>query len=442
MFQVLGNRTFFRLFSAQVFSLLGSGLMTVALALIAYELGGDRAGLILGTIFTLKMIAYVGFAPLASALTGKVPLKPLLIGLDLIRVGLAALLPFVDELWQVYLLVFLFQLGSAAFTPAFQSLIPEIVTSEKRYTEALSLSRLAYNLETMFSPVLAGLLLFVLVPSQIFFGTALTFIVSALLVFTCKLPSNIASTGETFGKRLSKGFTIYLRTPRLRGLLSLNIAIALVGSWVLVNSVVYSQNLAGSDAQTFTQLMATYGFGAIVGALSVPRLLRKFEIRGIVLSGAALLGGLPLLIFLELSLAGNLALWGALGFATSVALTPGGLVLTRSAIGNNRPAIFAAQFSLSHGGWLLTYPLAGWLGVVAGLEAALAIMTLGSLCFTAFAFWLWPVDDPLDRLHTHDENVTDHGRGETPEGPRHQAPFSHKHAFYIDDQHPRWEMGK
>jgi len=388
------------------------------------------------------MIAYVGFAPLASALAGKVPLKPLLIGLDLVRVGLAALLPFVDALWQVYLLVFLFQLGSAAFTPAFQSLIPEIVTGEKRYAEALSLSRLAYNLETMFSPVLAGLLLFVLVPSQIFFGTALTFIVSALLVFSCKLPANIASTGETFGKRLSKGFTIYLRTPRLRGLLSVNIAIALVGSWVLVNSVVYSQSLMGGDVQTFTQLMATYGFGAIIGALSVPRLLRKFEIRSVVLSGAALLGGLPLLIFLELSLAGNLALWGALGLATSIALTPGGLVLTRSAIGNNRPAIFAAQFSLSHGGWLLTYPLAGWLGVAAGLETALAVMTLASLCFTAFAYWLWPADDPLDRYHTHDENVTEHSRGETPESQRHQAPFSHKHAFYIDDEHPRWEMGK
>jgi len=43
MFQVLGNYTYFRLFSAQVFSLLGSGLMTVALALIAYELWAATA---------------------------------------------------------------------------------------------------------------------------------------------------------------------------------------------------------------------------------------------------------------------------------------------------------------------------------------------------------------------------------------------------------------
>ena len=55
-------------------------------------------------------------------------------------------LPFVTEVWQVYLLVFLLQSASAGFTPTFHATIPDVLTDERDYTNALSLSRLAYDL--------------------------------------------------------------------------------------------------------------------------------------------------------------------------------------------------------------------------------------------------------------------------------------------------------
>ena len=51
-----------------------------------------------------------------------------------------------------------------------------------------------------------------------------------------------------------------------------------------------------------------------------------------------------------------------LGLAWSAVQTPGGRLLRRSAHAPDRPALFAAQFALSHACWLATYPLAGWLG--------------------------------------------------------------------------------
>lgn len=45
-------------------------------------------------------------------------------------------------------------------------------------------------------------------------------------------------------------------------------------------------------------------------------------------------------------------------------LTPTGRLLRRSAEAGDRPALFAAQFVLSHACWLLTYPLAGRLGFI------------------------------------------------------------------------------
>ena len=44
MLEVLADRTYRRLFAAQVIALAGTGLLTVALALLAYDLAGERAG--------------------------------------------------------------------------------------------------------------------------------------------------------------------------------------------------------------------------------------------------------------------------------------------------------------------------------------------------------------------------------------------------------------
>ena len=72
------------------------------------------------------------------------------------------MLPFVTEIWQVYVLIFMLQSASAAFTPTFQATIPDVLPDEAVYTRALSLSRLAYDLQQLLAPALAGVLLWFL----------------------------------------------------------------------------------------------------------------------------------------------------------------------------------------------------------------------------------------------------------------------------------------
>ena len=132
----LADRTYRRLFTAQVVALAGTGLSTVALALLAYDLA-------------LKMVAYVGIAPIVGGFAHRLPRRGLLIGLDVARAASVACLPFVTEVWQIYLLIFLLNAFSAGFTPTFQATIPDVLPDEARYTRALSLSRLAYDLENL-----------------------------------------------------------------------------------------------------------------------------------------------------------------------------------------------------------------------------------------------------------------------------------------------------
>src|SRR5215217_206108 len=116
MLSPLTHPVYRHLFLAQILSLLGSGLATVALGLLAFEIAGADAGAVLGTALAIKMIAYVGIAPVAGAFVHLLPRRTLLVGLDLLRAAVALLLPFVADVWQIYLLIFVLQAGSAAFT--------------------------------------------------------------------------------------------------------------------------------------------------------------------------------------------------------------------------------------------------------------------------------------------------------------------------------------
>lgn len=195
MLSVLRERTYRRLFSAQAVALIGTGLLTVALGLLAFDLAGSNAGAVMGTALTIKMLAYVGFAPVINALVARLPTKPVLIAADLVRAAMALCLPFITEAWQIYVVIFLLQSASATFTPAFQSLIPTVLTNERDYTHALSLSRLAYDMEALVSPAAAGLLLTLVSYNNLFLGTVFGFLFSAGMVAATALPKTSADTG-------------------------------------------------------------------------------------------------------------------------------------------------------------------------------------------------------------------------------------------------------
>ena len=72
-------RDYRNLFSAQVIALFGTGLATVALGLLAYDLAGPRTSAVLATALTIKMIMYVVIAPIAAAYADRLPRRMFLI---------------------------------------------------------------------------------------------------------------------------------------------------------------------------------------------------------------------------------------------------------------------------------------------------------------------------------------------------------------------------
>ncbi|AFR31241.1 putative major facilitator superfamily transporter (plasmid) [Arthrobacter sp. Rue61a] len=391
--------TYRRLFAAQIVALIGTGLLTVALGLLAYDLAGRNAGAVLGTALTIKMLAYVGLAPLINALVARLPKKPVLIGADLIRAAMALCLPFITDTWQIYVVIFLLQSASATFTPAFQSLIPTVLKDERDYTRALSLSRLAYDMEALVSPALAALLLALISYNNLFIGTVAGFLFSAFMVIITVLPRLSAPAGPqtSLWHRTTLGARIFWRNRRLRSLLALNLVVAAPTALVLVNTVVYVRDVLHRPDTDLALALACFGVGSMIVALSAPRVLDRFGDRAVMLTGAAVipavLAGATVLTMLGAGGSGwwlLLGLWFLLGAGNSTILTPSSRLLRDASTEETRPYVFTAQFSLSHACYILTYPLAGWIGAAAGLGWAALALTIIAMIGSAGAFLSWP----------------------------------------------------
>ncbi|MBY6108818.1 MFS transporter [Halomonas sp. DP1Y21-3] len=455
MLAPLEHRTYRHLFLAQVIALIGTGLTTIALVLLAHDLAAGEAGVVLGTALAIKMMAYVGIAPLVGAYAARLPRRWLLVGLDLLRGAVVCTLPFVTEVWQIYVLIFLLNACSAGFTPVFQATIPDILEDEGQYTRALSLSRLAYDLENLLSPLAATALLLLMGFDALFLLNGLAFLVSAGLVGSVALPSPQAANDEAPGiwRQVSHGMQIYLKTPRLRGLLAMSMVTSAAGAMQIVNTVVYIRSALGLGEQAVAMAFAAAGSGSMLVALLLPKVLERLSERPILLAGGSLMTVSLFLGLLAPGFVGLMGLWFLMGIGASLVMTPTGRLIKQSCHVEDRPALFSAQFSLSHGCWLVTYPLAGWVGAKVGLLETFALLGTIALLSTLLAARVWPSREPIvlehehaplthAHLHYHDDHHQhEHEGWEGPEPHRHPHQHErgrHQHAFMIDGHHTRW----
>ncbi|MFI1826555.1 MFS transporter [Streptomyces sp. NPDC020412] len=391
-------RDYRHLFGAQVIALFGTGLTTVALGLLAYDLAGPRAGMVLGTALTIKMVMYVVIAPLAAAYVDRLPRRTLLFLLDVVRGAVVLALPLITEVWHVYVLIGLLQAASAAFTPTFQAVIPDIVTDEADYTRALSASQVAYTMESLLSPVLAAVALTFMSFNWLFLGTSAGFLVSALLVLSTRIPNARPSAHTKAWDKAAAGIKTFFRTPRLRGIMALNLVVAAAGSIVVVNTVNYVRDELGGSQSHVAWMLAASGTGTLLAALALPRVLDRVAARTVMTTGAGgLVAGTAAAVTLIATglttWIGTAAIWTVIGVGMALIVTPTGKVLRASVGRNEIPEAFAAQFSLSHLAWLVTYPVAGWLGTSAGFTAAWSVLAVLAAAGAAGALLLWPRHD-------------------------------------------------
>lgn len=402
--RLAANRDFRRLFAAQVASLVGSGVTSVALAAFAYRLAGADATAVVGTALALRILAFVTLSPIAGVLADRVDRRRMLVTADLLRVALLGAFPFVTAVWHVYVLIFAINAVTAFFTPAFEASLPALV-GDRLYTRAVALSRVAVDLEAIAGPLVAGLLIAAVGVRWTFWFDGLTYLASALLVWGARVPRGPRPTAHfpwgEFVPQVTHGTRVLLREPALRQALALHFAEAAAGAAAIVATVAYVRDVLGRGETAFALAMVAVGAGSSAAALLLarrdgagdagstsrgrPRVAEHLRYhhrasRTLVVGGAllalALLPGA-----LRPPYAVLLALWALNGAGQALVAIPSVGLLARHTGPEERGRAYAAHFALTHLFWLVTYPAAGFLGrsvgtpwtfTIAGAAAALA----------------------------------------------------------------------
>lgn len=414
------NRDFVRLFAAQLTSLVGSGVTSIALAAFAYELAGQNATVIVGTALTLRILAFVTFAPAAGVLADRVDRKRLLVAADLARVLLMGAFPFISAIWQIYTLIFLLNAVTAFFTPTFESSIPEIV-GPTLYTRALAWSRVAVDVEAAAGPLLAGVLIALFGVRWAFWFDGLTYLASAVLVWRSRVPRPARPTSafpwSEPWTQLTHGVRILLGERALRQALVLHFAEAAAGACAIVATISYVHDVLGRGDTAFAISMGALGLGSSAAALLTSRRAERTVARSIGSSAAQapatdaaalgghlryhgwatrsmLLGGLLLAAALlpgalRPGLKVLMLLWALNGAGQALIAVPSVGLLAAHTAPVERGRAYAAHFALTHCFWLVTYPSVGYLARYVGAPRTFTLAGFAVVALTALAAVVW-----------------------------------------------------
>jgi MFS family permease len=359
------NRVFQQLFWAHGLSLFGSGLSSLALGLLAHQLVGASASSVLGVTLAIRIVVIVLCSPWSGQIAARWGARRVMVLSDLMRCGVLAGFYFADAVWQIYALAVLLNLGSAIFTPIYRAMIPDVVTPAQ-YPKAAAIGSIAYDAANILSPSLAALVITLVGFRGNFVVDGITFLLSAaLLIGLPRLAAEAASGVKKAPVSVGHGLTAMFQRPQLRLSLFLALQTSIAGAFVIVSTVDLVKNELRLSDTAYAWIMGAFGIGSVCGALVYSKIATHGRNLSVKFASPVMLAAL-----VAVSTAPRygivMAAWALIGAGYSILGVRGSELLVENSSGEERPHIFAAHFALSHAGWGLTYPLAGFLTTVLG----------------------------------------------------------------------------
>lgn len=415
MRELLRRRGFRRLLTGQAVSSLGDWMGTLALMYFVLELSGSTTAV--GGVLALRLLPMAVGAPLAARTVTRWSRRHVMLASDLIRAGMAVLLPLVPWLGWVYFWAFSIEVVALAFLPARDASIPALAGrdgGEEARRSRLSLANgLVMGGYYGMIPLGAGALGLVLVACEhlglgghwryvvVFWADAATYLFSYAAVRsiagldreTAERPDGEAGGGEahwdtgapaghgsgngagTTGAAGNgadatggagngadatgdAGIAAAFRIPVLRAVLPGLVVVALGLGALFSLGVVFVRDVLGAGPVQFGALVALFGVGAATG-LAVVRRLPEGTLIVRVRLGAAVQGtvisGMGLLATIPLAFLGAVIF----GTAATVALVSAVTYLQESLAGVRRDLALTAFHAVLRFGLALAALVAG-----------------------------------------------------------------------------------
>ena len=299
------NVEFWKFWTGQTISSLGTSFTTFALPLLVFKLTGSALNLAITTAATF--LPYLLFGLLIGAWVDRVDRKQLMIFTDLGRaavIGSIPLLASVDLLpvWWIYVCTFVSMTLSICFTSAEFAAIPSLVPKESGASEALVAAngriQASYSAASVLGPLFAGALAAYVPIATLLVPDAASFLVSALSLWLIRITFNVEARNAHTSVRqdVMDGLRYVLGHPVLRTISLMMALVNLVGSTAFAQLVLFgTERLLASDSEVGF-LFSAGSVGVVVLSLAAGPLRRRWPFSTVAL-GALMIGGVLMVVF-------------------------------------------------------------------------------------------------------------------------------------------------
>jgi MFS family permease len=212
--------------------------------------------------------------------------RHLLIGSQYIQMATAftlAALVLADQVrvWHILALSFTAGLAQAFGGPAYQALVPSLV-ERKDLPNAIALNSIQFNLARVIGPLLAGITL-ALYGAAICFGVnGVSFLVVIVALRSLRVQHIRPAERQPMLQELKGGLSYVRGRPTIVALTVLAFLTTFLGLPVLTFLPIFAREIFGGDVGRYSEMMAYFGLGAVVGAL-VTAWLGRFRHMGLTL---------------------------------------------------------------------------------------------------------------------------------------------------------------
>jgi MFS family permease len=372
---------------------IGTWLQRVAQDWLVLELT-DNSGGALGITTGLQFLPIVLFSPFAGVIADRYPKRKVLAATQLIMGTTAALLGLLAitglvQVWHVYVLTFLFGIGTALDAPARHSFVNEMVDND-RLANAVGLNSASFNLARMIGPAVAGLLIAAM-------GSGVTATGWVILLNAASYAAVIVSLTMMRASELTPAPVLGRAKGQLRD------GVRYVRSRpdiLLILAIVFCAGTFGLNFQMTTALMATevYGKGAgeygilgsiiAIGSLSGSLLAarRKQPRQRLIVLGAITFGAIELVAGLMPSYLTFALILPLCGLAALTVITAANAFVQMTTSSEMRGRVMALYMAIFMGGTPVGAPLLGWIAEHFGARWTLigggALTAIGTIIAT------------------------------------------------------------
>ncbi len=282
------NASFRLLFVATLASGIGTWLAAIALTINVYDLTGSASWV--SALLIADFLPTVVIGLFLGSLVDRLQRKRLMIGADLVRLAVFAVLPFTSSPTAIVVLAGVTGVANGFFRPAAYAGLPNLV-DDADLSYATSLFQTADNVTWGIGALVGGALVGISGPHLAYWVNAVTFGISALLL--SRIPQRALQSAQAVSRGhfhdLEAGFRAVIRSPALLAVL-IAWSIAMFGNAAInVSEVVLATVTFSAGAFGFGFLAAAAGVGLTVGSLGAPSQVERFRIAAVYGAGIALM---------------------------------------------------------------------------------------------------------------------------------------------------------